>query len=576
MQYRPLISRLNKVLASLLVWLSPALALGDADLVLTDGRIYTVDASRSWKQAVAIADGKIVAVGSNAHIQSYVDETTIVIDLEGRMVMPGMVDSHIHAVGPGLDSKRCILPGTFENPDEADMVAAIRACDKRFAGDPVLFGDRYTTSAIPPAKMNRHFLDAIVAERPVVLSDESGHNVLLNTLALGMTELGRDTPNPDGGVIHRDENGDATGYLQSAARMYLGPLRRPEPRPEDYFDALDWSMRELARKGVTAAMEAGVTADSLALWSGVLSQESLVAPHMHLCHWIGNGTQPEPRGADLLAAWDAQGFPDDVRQCAKIYGDNVLEAGTAGLLENYANQDHPGRMNFTQDEFDRIVADLDANGIPIKTHAIGDKTVRTILNSYQKVIEARGSNELRHHVGHITVAHPDDWPRFAQLDVPAEVLGAISALIPYVKVSYYDSLGHERFHERVHAIGAIKRLGGIVNANSDWGAGILDPMRSIQTIITRKDPNSPEVPPAGPQHAVDLPTAIAIHTIDGAYLLNRESSTGSIEVGKEADLIVLDQNLFEIPVDEIRNTQILLTLIGGRTAWKSPSVDWML
>jgi predicted amidohydrolase YtcJ len=317
-----------------------------------------------------------------------------------------------------------------------------------------------------------------------------------------------------------------------------------------------------------------VPTDRLPLWAGVLKQKDLVAPHMHLCHWVGDNSFPAPAAKDLRKAWEAQEFPADVRECAKIYGDNVLEAGTAGLLENYQGRDHPGRMNFTQEEFDRIIEDLDSQDIPIKTHSIGDLTTRTVLNSYARVIEKRGSNELRHHIGHMTTIHPDDWPRFRQLGVPGEFIGTVSALIPYVKVAYYESLGYDRFHLEMHPAGGVLRQGGIVNASSDWGASILDTFRSMQTVITRKDPNDTEAQAAAPMHAVDLPTAIQIHTIQSAYLLGREHEIGSLEPGKQADLIVLEKNLFDLPVDQIRNNTVLLTLIGGKRAWQAESVDW--
>ena len=540
-----------------------------ADLILHNSFIYTQDASRSWAQAIAIKDGVIVAVGSNQKMKAFSGEGTETVDLQGRMVMPGMIDSHIHAIGPGLDQFRCILPGTFENPTEADMVAAIKACDKRFHDDPILFGHRFTTSAIPMKEMTRQYLDAIVGDRPVVLQDESGHNKWLNSKALALTEIDNVTPNPEGGVIVRDENGEATGFLQSSAAKYIRHLEEPELSSEQYFQGLTWSMKEMARLGVTAGMDAIVRIDTLPLWQSVLSQEGLVAPRMNLCHWVGDNFRFEPPAAkDLVAAWDAQNFPEDVRACAKIYGDNVLEAGTAGMLENYANRDHPGRMNWTAEEFDAVIRDLDAHDLPIKVHSIGDKTTRTLLDVFTEVLAERGNNDIRHHIAHLTSVHPDDWARFRELDIPGEFIGAVSALIPYVKTAYYDSVGHERFHKQHHPAGGILRAGGIVNASSDWGAGILDPMRSIQTVITRKDPNNPEIPAAAPEHALDLPEAIAVHTINGAYVLGRDQQTGSLEVGKQADLIVLDRNLFEVPVEEIRDTQVLWTLIGGREAWR--------
>jgi predicted amidohydrolase YtcJ len=546
----------------------------DVDLLLRNGNIYTVDASRSWAQSLAVRDGVIVAVGNDAGVAAEIGRAAKVIDLEGRMVMPGMVDSHIHAVEPGLDSLRCMLPGTFSNPSEKDMAEAIKACDKRFKDDEILYGYRFTISAIPKEKRTRQFLDSIVSDRPVILHDESGHNKWLNSKALALTKITRDTPSPEGGVIHRDSNGDATGFLQSSADVFIEHLRAPSPSVVELKAALTWSMKELARQGVTSSMDAIVEMDSLPLWAAVLKQDTLLAPRMSLCHWMGDNTSPAPEAKTLKRLWQEQNFPADVRQCAKIYGDNVLEAGTAGLLENYQGRDHAGRMNFTSAEFDKVIADLDAHNIQVKVHAIGDLTNRTVLSAYKKVIEKRGSNKLRHHMAHLTTVHPDDWRRFRELGVPGEFIGNVSAMIPYVKTAYYDSLGHDRFHMEMHPAGGILAQGGIINASSDWGAGILDTFRSLQTVITRKDPNDPESPAAAPRHAVDLPTAIQIHTIHGAYLLGRENQTGSLEVGKQADLVVLDRNLFDMPVETIRDNKALLTLIGGETAWQDPSVSW--
>ena len=539
-----------------------------ADLILQNGAIYTVNPAVEWTEAIAIKDGRIIAMGSNEDVAIHKFAETDVWDLDGRMAMPGLVDTHVHVELTARDSQLCILPGTFENPNENDLISALKMCDERFQDHDILFGYRFATSAIPDGHMNRQWLDAVIADRAVIIRDESGHNVLLNTMALAMTDIAKDTPSPPGGVIHRDVKGDATGYLQSSARQHVEQLSRRQALSKDELMlGWKWAMQELTRNGVTAAMNATTRREHLPYWKSVLTQNSFVPPRMHLCHWVGDNTAPIPPAVDLHAIWLEQEFPPDVKECAKIYGDNVLEAGQAGLLDDYALWDHPGRMNFDEEEFAELVAEFDSAGIQIKTHAIGDRTNRTVLNAYERVIRNRGSNPLRHHLAHLTVVHPDDWGRLQELDVPGEVIGAVSALIPYVQASYYRTLGHERFEERVHPIGGIVQAGGIVNASSDWGAGVLDPFRSIQTVITRKDPNNLETPAAGIQHAVDLPTAIRLHTINGQYLLNRDEETGTLEVGKLADLIVIDQNLFEIPVNEIRETKVLLTLIGGKIAY---------
>lgn len=259
-----------------------------ADQILTNAAIYTVDAERSWAEAVAILDRTIIAVGSDKEISVFRGTDTVVHDLAGQMVMPGVIDTHIHALGPGLDSERCILPGTFDNPDETDMVKALEACNERFAGDNILYGYRFTTSAIAKEKPPRQFLDNIVPDRPVILYDESGHNNWLNTKAMALTEITDKTPDPEGGVIHRDENGVATGYLQSNASQYIDHLSQPGPTLEAQVKALNWSMQELARKGVTAAMEAITPTEMLPIWKTVLATDTLVAPHMHIV--IGSET----------------------------------------------------------------------------------------------------------------------------------------------------------------------------------------------------------------------------------------------------------------------------------------------
>ena len=560
-------------MAMMLFALPPALA-DEADLVLKNGQIYTVDAARSWAHAVAVKDGKIIAVGSNASVEKYIGAGTTLVDLEGHMAMPGIIDSHSHPGMVAMDKERCILPGTFENPGEEELVAAILACNERFADDEILRGNRFTTSAIAPERMTRWFLDELISDRPVVLNDESGHTTWLNSRALELAGLPDDVQAPKGGTVVRNENGELTGVFQSAASQLLGDLRgrREMPDPAKLTAGINWALDEMSRMGVTSYMDAGFWAQGLPLWEAVFASRE-VSPRANLCFWATGGMDmPDAKG--IREAFDNSSLPDDTKLCAKIYGDNVLEAGTAGLLEPYANRDHAGQTNQTPEFLKEIVRELDKYDIQIKTHAVGDRTARNVLDAYEEVIEARGGNPLRHHLGHLTTVSPDDFRRLRELDVPGEFIGLITALIPYVELSYYRSLGHDRFHERMMPVGGLHRTGAVLSANSDWGAAILHPMRGIQTTVTRMDPLNPEAPVAGPEHQVDLATAIAMNTINGAYLLRREDQTGSIEVGKEADIIVLDQNLFDVDIDEVRHTNILLTLIGGKVAWRSEDAPW--
>ncbi len=556
--------------AMMLFALPPALA-DEADLVLKNGQIYTVDAARSWAQGIAIADGKIIAVGTNAEIDSMVGPSTEIVELDGRMVMPGIVDTHTHTIEAGVINQKCRLPGTFTNPDLDTFVAALLDCDQRFADDDILRGLQFTVTAIPDDKFNRQFLDSIVPDRPVFLADESGHVKWLNSKALQLAGITRDTESPEGGTVVKDEQGEPTGVLLSRAGGLASALRSDDSDPELEVRGLAWAFGRMSELGVTSVMDAIVRPDDLPVWKTAIARAGL-AQHINLCLWgAGNDDFNDPEA--LKSAFAEAGLPEGVRMCVKLYPDGTHEAGTAALLEPYEDRPGTGELNISPAALKRMVTAYDAAGIQIKTHNLGDRAVRVTLDAYEEVIEKRGNNGLRHHITHNTTVHPDDIPRFRELNVGADMIGAIAALIPYVKTSYYDTLGHDRFHERVLPAGGFVRAGVVVSANSDWGAGILDPMRSIQTVVTRLDPNNPDAPLAGPQHRVDLPTAIEMHTINGAWILGREGHTGSLEVGKDADLIVLDRNLFDIPTDRIRDTKIILTLYKGMTAWKSDNLD---
>lgn len=577
---------LKTTFLSLTLALASAPAFGQlADVIFHNGQVYTVNATRSWAQALAVKDGKIAAIGLDSDVMGLKGEDTVLVDLGDRMVMPGIVDAHTHYELGGLAGIQCFLPDTFTNPTEEIVIEAIKACDKRFPGDGWLYGNRFHVNALDPADYNSKWLDKVVPHRPAQMLDEPGHGYLLNSKALeilrnekGVTE---ETEAPEGGVIGKYPDGTLNGVFRSTARSLL--IDEPTPSPEEKVDAYVWAINELYRHGTTAIMNPFSfphTSDNwwqgdLTAWKQAWNKVS-VQPHMDLCLFFGDGSYEPPSAMKVREVWEEADMPEEIELCAKIYGDGVLEGGTAALINNYANRDHNGNLGFEPERLQKLIEDIDAANIPIKTHSIGTRTAREVLNAYEKVIKKRSGNPLRHHVAHITSVHPDDWPRFRQLDVPAEYIGAVAAMIPYVAQGYFPALGEQRFHLMMEPVAGIMREGGIVAGTSDWGAALLDSMRSIQTSVIRKDPNDLNAPVAGPMHRISLPESIAAHTINGAYIMRRENEIGSLEIGKQADLIVLDQNLFEIPEDTIRDTKVLLTVIGGKKAWEAEGQSWPL
>ncbi len=545
-----------------------------ADIVWTNGRIYTVNEAQPWADAVAIKDGRFIAVGTNQEILRFVNKGTERVDLAGRMAMPGIVDTHVHATEAGRMATTCWAPGTWDRPSMEEFARVIRECNERYPAREVVYLYSFGPSTVEEDSFNKYFLDGVVADKPVVLGDPLHYTMWLNSMALELAGITRDTQPQNGGEIVKDGLGEPTGVLlgETGLLKKLPLPRGPAESLESAVDGLNWTFYELAQHGVTSIMDAIVPVQALPVWKSVLDDHPS-PPRSNLCLWVGRDSDNVPAAIDLRAAFDASGLPDDVKVCAKIYTDGIMEDGTSGLIEPYANFEHNGRMNFEPAQLLDIVADLDAHGIQAKAHSIGDRTTRELLNAYGKVIEDRGNNVLRHHIAHITAVHPDDISRFAELGIPAEHISALQAMLPYVELTYYPALGHERFHEEITPIGALVDSGAIVAANSDWPPAMLAPFLGIQTLVTRQDPYDANRDVIGPQNRIDLETSIRIHTLNGAYLLHREQQTGSIEVGKEADLIVLDQNLFDVPIEDVRHTKVLTTMIGGKIAWQSPEFN---
>jgi len=555
-----------------------------ADTILYNGAIYTVDNNLPWAQAIAIQGDKILAVGSDKDIKTLQDSETRSIDLQGRMVMPGIVDVHAHVTMGMLAGIRCFLPDTFAQPTVEKITSALRECDEKLPGEGWLYGYRFSAGILSQEDKNAKTIDKMVSHRPVLVEDEAGHTLIVNSLGLEILRKNGVSENsevPEGGTLGIGKDGKLSGYFGSTARNLL-PLES-SPTEDDMNEAMQWGIEELFRQGTTALMEPLVFPheetnywqSEFAAWRQAFETEP-VMPRVNICGYMGDGSYPAPPVSKVIEAFEAARLPKDVKRCAKIYGDGVLEAGTAALVEEYDSESGlsgTGNLGFQQKELNKMVAELDANDLSVKIHSLGDRTVRSTLNAYEPVIKERGGNPLRHHVAHITVVHPDDYSRFQELDVPAEFIGATNALIPYVEGGYLRALGEERFHNNMQPAQALVNHGAILAANSDWGAALLDNMRSIETVITRMDIHNPAAPIAGPSNRVDVPTAIAMHTINGAYILRREQDIGSLEVGKKADLIVLDQNLFLVPKTEIHNTKVLLTLVGGAKAWQQ-EVDW--
>jgi predicted amidohydrolase YtcJ len=535
---------------------------GAADLVLRNGAVYTVDAARSWASALAVRGGRIVYVGSDSLPGGLVGPGTEVVDLAGRMVLPGFQDAHVHPVESGIELGQCDLNAAATADDVA---TAVRACAAAAPGAPWMRGTGWQLPLFPGANPSKAMLDQLVPDRPAILWAADGHSAWVNSRALALAGITRDTPDPPTGRIERDARGDPSGTLRESAtelvRRVLPPITDAETAA-----GLARAERLAASFGITTMFSANteeshlralVTADR----AGTLTTRVVAAL-----------TVPGADGDTLLARlrrWRATYATPLVRPtAAKLFQDGVIESGTAALLAPYLGRGREtGTPNRDQATLDRLVGALDREGFQIHVHAIGDRAIRMTLDALARAREANGAHDARHALTHLELIDPADIPRFRALGVVANFEPLWADGDEYLTKLTEPVLGPAR-SRWLYPIASVWRTGAVVTGGSDWSVSSLNPLDAIEVGITHRDPGDTVSPPWHPAERVDLPTMIALYTINAAWALHLDRETGSIEVGKLADLIVLDRNLFEVPVAGIHEVRVERTLLEGRTVFR--------
>jgi predicted amidohydrolase YtcJ len=543
-----------------------------ADLVLRGGHAYLVDAARSWAQAVAVADGRIVAVGTDAEVSGLIGPGTSVVDLRGRMVLPGFQDAHVHASGGGLERLRCDLSQAHSLDD---YLATVRAYAERHPGAAWITGGGWSMDVFPGGIPGKEDLDRVVPGRPVYLANRDHHAAWVNSRALALAGIGATTPDPVDGRIERDARGEPSGTLQEGA-MDLVQRAIPRPSLEEQVAGLLEGQRYLHALGITGWQEAIVgdyagIPDCFDAYLEVERRGLLTA-------WV-NGALWWQRGAGIEQLDTLVQRRGRARQgrfhatSVKIMQDGVCENFTAAMLTPYLDtHGHAsagtGTSFFAPAELSAAVAAIDAHGFQAHFHAIGDRAVREALDAVQAARAANGPGPGRHHISHLQVIHPDDLPRFRALSVLANCQPLWACNEPQMTELTLPFLGPERAAWQ-YPFGSLARSGAQLCFGSDWPVSSPNTLWEIHTAVNRTVPPGYPYGGAGsdvpflPSERLDLASALAAFTIGSAYVNNRERETGSIEAGKRADLVVLDRNLFSQPSDEIALAEVDLTIIDG-------------
>ena len=537
-----------------------------ANTILLNGRVYTLNPHQPWAEAVAISGDKILAVGSIKDISSYRDSSTRVIDLGGRLLLPGFTDCHIHFMDGSLGLTQVILNG-------AATMAEIQKRVKEYAtahpNETWITGMGWSYPTFAPTGLpDKKFLDEVVPDRPIYLVAFDGHSSWANSKALAMAGIKRETPDPPNGKIVRDNDGEATGALKESAGDLVAKFL-PKPSREERLAALRLGMHEANKFGLVRVHSAGQDFEWLDLYDELRRNNELT-----LRFYVAYFLDPPDLTSDAINKIETarRTYHDEWISggVVKTMLDGVIEAHTAAMLTPYSDDPtQTGKLFWEPEKYKQTIKELDRRGLQIFTHAIGDRAVRLALDAYEEAKESNHTQDARPRIEHIETISAQDIPRFGKLGVVASFQPLHAYPDDDTLKIWARNVGPERA-QRAWVWRSIESTGGLLAFGSDWPVVTLNPWPGVQNALTRQTTEGE--PPNGfvPNERISLEDTIKAYTLGAALAGRREKTEGSIEPGKLADMIVLSQDLFKIPPTEIVKTEVLLTLVGGKVVYQSP------
>lgn len=539
------------------------ITVSSADIVFKNGAVYTVDVNRSWAQSIAIKDDKIIFVGSDENVAPFIGANTEVVNLNGKMVLPGLQDSHIHPISGGIRAS------AVELGDVTTLEAyktRVRDYSVEHPNDPWVLGGGWLMSVFGPGGIaNKSILDEIVPDRPVYLRSSDGHSGWANSKALDIAGITKDTPNPVDGIIDKDPvTGEPIGSLQEGA-MGLVSRHVPEYSLEQRLDGLRYAVRMLNRYGITGMQVASASPEDDVAYRA-LDDMGELSLHVVTALWWDREQGLEQ--IEQLKQRREQFTKGSVSATTiKIMQDGVMENYTAVMLEPYHVHGDPTGIPMVEPELlKKAVTALDKEGFQVHFHAIGDGAIRQCLNAIEAARKQNGNLGHRHHISHLQIINPNDIPRFRTLDVIANFQPLWAFADEYITELTLPFISEETARW-MYPIDSVYKSGAMIAFGSDWSVSTANPWQQIETAIRRMGPNGETNTTFIPEERIDLPEAIAAFTINAAYINNLEEVTGSLEVGKLADLVVLDRNLFAIDAADISETKALLTMLKGKSVY---------
>lgn len=546
-----------------------------ADTVFVGGRVFTATSPAPIDAAVAVRDGRILTVADEHAVRELVHADTEVVDLAGGLLIPGFQDAHVHPAVAGVQMGRCDLAGERSVDGYLAVIAAY--ADAHPDADWIC-GGGWSMDVFPGGIPTRAMLDAVVPDRPVLLTNRDGHGAWVNSLALSLAGVDRDTPDPADGRIEREPDGTPGGTLQEGAMDLVGD-HVPPATPDEALAGLLAAQRHLHGLGVTAWQDAMIgvfpgNPDNFDVYLRAAGDGSLTARVVGALWWDRErGLEQIP---DILERRRTGRVGRFAATTVKIMQDGIAENFTAGMLEPYLNGCGCATANSGLSFVDpkllaEAVRELDRLAFQIHFHALGDRAVREALDALAAARAANGDNDNRHHLAHLQVVHPDDLPRFAALGAAANIQALWAAHEPQMDDLTIPFLGPERAALQ-YPFGDLARAGARLVAGSDWSVSSPDPLWGIHVAVNRIVPHdAPNAPadraprkPFLPEQCLTLAQALTAYTAGSAWVNHLDDVTGTVEVGKYADLVVLDRDPFAGPPQEIAGTRVRRTYVEGR------------
>ncbi|WP_052409800.1 amidohydrolase [Paraburkholderia oxyphila] len=540
-----------------------------ADLIITHADIHTMDGSLPRAEAIAVREGRIVALGSNAEVERLANAKTRRVHAQGRMVLPGLQDTHVHFQLSSADLYH--NASLYDATTLDELLACIRQFAERHPERAWIRGVGFSPSLFGPDVLTKERLDSVTGGRPALMLACDYHNGWANSAAFERAGVKPGSPEPENGSYLRHADGSPKGWLVEDAIWAMNRIA-PGYTDDEYLQAMKHYSREFNRRGITGVLDAMVNRNYMRNYQTSHDRGDLTLRVRATSKIFAH----KPLDEQLQELIDLRETYHGDRVClhsAKFFLDGVLENGTAVLLEPRSDNGGNAALMFSQQQINEYFAAFDREKFQLHVHTIGDGAVHAAVNGIEYAARQNGRWDARHQLAHLQVVNPADIPRFKSLGIlanfqtlwaqPNEEMDAIAGAM----------LGPER-NQWIYPVGEFVRQGVTCMMSSDWGVTGFDPFEIMQTAVTRQKPGaSADAPAHTPHHRVGIDDALRGYTVHAAHAAWRDDCTGSLSAGKYADLIVVDRNLHEISPYGISQTQVLLTLLGGQEVYRDPRFD---